>query len=304
MPPSVLEVLADRRTTSSRPGQRADAHRVALAIEGGGNRAAYSAGMCLAIDELGLVDCFDAVYGTSGGALNAAWLLTGEAQQWLPSWADPEVAAAGVTDPRRLLRGGPLVDLSRLVDHVYEQITPMDFGAILANPVSYHPIATSAGTGDAVDLAPTITDRASLKRAIRASSCMPLLAGRPVRIEGETYVDGGVAEGVPWPSAVAGGATHVLVLRTRREGQTVTDSRLERAVLTPYFLRHARGAGRSHARRPASYQATDATTTEGAELLQLRPPAGSHDVGRLTKDLGSIEAALELGRQVARDVLG
>lgn len=294
---TVAEVLAARRAAGSRPGARTDAHRVALAIEGGGNRAAYSAGMCLAIDELGLTDCFDAVYGTSGGALNAAWLLTGEAQRWLPSWASPEVAAAGVTDPRRLLRGGPLVDLTVLVGHVYESLTPMDFEAILANPISFHPVATDARTGEPADLSSYLSDRRSVQTALRASACMPLLAGRPVALGGRTFVDGGLSEAVPWPTAVGQGATHVLVLRTRREDQLPVGSRLEQLVLAPYFLRHARGAGRSHRSRHEHYRATDAGRHEATPILQVRPPRGAHDVARLTKDLDSIARAIAIGRE-------
>ena len=71
----VLEVLVDRHTAASRFGARADGHRLALVIEGGGSRAAYSTGMIGVLDEFGLTECFDAVYGSSAGALNGAWLL-------------------------------------------------------------------------------------------------------------------------------------------------------------------------------------------------------------------------------------
>ena len=300
---SVVEVLAARRAAGSRPGARQDGLRVALAIEGGGNRAAYSAGMCLAVDELGLTDCFDAVYATSGGALNAAWLLSGEAQRWLPSWAWEEVAAVGVTDPRRVLRGGPLVDLELLVGHVYVDVTPMDFAAILANPITFHPIATDARTGDPVDLGPYVTDRRSLQTALRASACMPLLAGRPVELGGRGLVDGGLSEAIPWPTAVAQGATHVLVLRTRREDQLASTSRLERLALAPYFRRLARGAGRSHRDRHLHYRDADAARSPSAVIRQVRPPLGAHDVSRLSRDLGSIAEAIAIGRRAARDAL-
>ncbi|MCX6398390.1 MAG: patatin family protein [Propionibacteriales bacterium] len=308
--PSVLDLLRDRRQAASRPGARDDGFRVALAIEGGGNRAAYSAGMALALDEAGLTDSFDDVYGTSGGALNGAWLLTGEAQRWMRSWAWPEVAAARITDPRRVLRGGPLIDLARLVHHVYEAITPMDFEAIIANPIGFHPMATDARTGEGVDLAPHVTDRRSLQTALRATSCLPLLAGRPVRLGGRTYVDGGLSEGVPYRSALADGATHVLVLRTRRTDQyAVPPSRLERALLAPYFLRHGWQAGRAHVGRHQTYAAddlhlADATAAPIATLVEVRPPIGSPDVGRLSSDLAAIETAIEIGHRTMAALVG
>lgn len=294
--PSLVDVLAARLAAGSRPGNRQDRHHLALAIEGGGNRSAYSAGMCIALDELGLTSCFDSVYGTSGGALNGAWLLTGEAQRWLPSWAWPEVAAAKVNDPARLLRGGPVVDLKALVGDVYTSITPMNFDAILGNSITFHPVATDARTGAPCDLAPYIVGRASLQTALRASACLPFLAGPPVQLAGRTFVDGGVAEAIPWPSAVARGATHVLVLRTLREDQAASVAGFELFVLMPYYLRYARGAGRSHLSRHIAYRHADNPRPQGVEFLQVRPPVGAHDVSGLSRDLSAIARAIEIGR--------
>lgn len=307
--PSVEDLIVSRRDAGSVAGARDDEWRVALAIEGGGNRAAYSAGMALALDELGLTGSFDAVYGTSGGALNAAWLLTGEAQKWLPSWAAPEVAAAGVTDPRRLLRGGPLVDLNVLIHGVYEHLTPMDFAAILANPVTMHPLATDARTGEAADLASYITDQATLQTALRATACLPLLAGRPVRLGGRSWLDGGLAEAVPYRTALAQGATHVLVLRTRREDQTRSGSAVERALLAPYFAVFGRGAGRSHGAGHLTYREEDERLLElkasdEVALTPVRPPIGAHDVSRLSSDLEGISGAIAVGRTAVRTLFG
>ncbi|HEX5303933.1 MAG TPA: patatin-like phospholipase family protein [Streptosporangiaceae bacterium] len=60
-PHEVLRVLAARTQAGSRPGERDDGFRVALAVEGGGMRGTISAGMALALDELGLVPAFAAV---------------------------------------------------------------------------------------------------------------------------------------------------------------------------------------------------------------------------------------------------
>jgi predicted patatin/cPLA2 family phospholipase len=292
---AVLELLSARQAS----GSRADGARLALVIEGGGNRAAYSAGMAIAIEELGLTECFDAVYGTSGGALNGAWLLTGEGRKWLPLWASPEYAAERVVDPKRLLRGGPMVDVETLLHHVYVNVFPMDFEAVLASPVSLHPMATDARTGEAVDLRPTIHDRRSLQAALRASASLPLLAGRPVRIEGGRYVDGGLVAPVPFRAALEQGATHVLVLRTRRAGQAVEQAEgLQRLVMEAWFGAFARGAAAPFRRRHELHLEDEAILHGAApSVLQVRPPLDSPDVSRLTSDLGLVARAIELGRE-------
>ena len=73
----VARALAARVRAGSQPGARRDGLRIALAIEGGGMRGVISAGMALALAELGLVPAFDAVYGSSAGAITGAWLRAG-----------------------------------------------------------------------------------------------------------------------------------------------------------------------------------------------------------------------------------
>ncbi len=75
-PHEVVRALAARRRADSQPGARADGLRIALVIEGGGMRGIISGGMALALDELGLVPAFDAVYGASAGSITGAWLLS------------------------------------------------------------------------------------------------------------------------------------------------------------------------------------------------------------------------------------
>lgn len=295
----MLELLLRRREAGSRPGARTDGARVALAIEGGGNRAAFSAGMAIALEELGLTECFDAVYGTSGGALNGAWLLTGEGRRWLPLWASPDYAAQRVVHAKRLLRGGPVVDLTLLLHHVYVTVFPMDFDAVLSSPITLHPMATDIRTGRAIDLHPLITDRRGLQDALRASASLPLLAGRPVELGGGSYVDGGLAEPVPFRAALGQGATHVLVLRTRRSDQAAERPPLaQRLALGAWFAAFARGAGSAYRRRHLLHIEDEARLEGvGAVVQQIRPPAGSPDVERLAGDLGRVGQALEIGRQ-------
>lgn len=64
--------------------------KVGLAIEGGGMRGCVSAGMIAAVSTLGLMDTFDAVYGSSAGSLVGAYAIAG---QVLDCWVD-----SGVTD--------------------------------------------------------------------------------------------------------------------------------------------------------------------------------------------------------------
>ncbi|WP_019202465.1 patatin-like phospholipase family protein [Tsukamurella sp. 1534] len=291
---TLLDSLRDRIAAGSRPGARTDGLRIALSIEGGGSRSAYSAGMAMAVDELGLLPAFDAVYGTSGGGLNAAWLVSGEGQRWLPSWGWDDVLAEQVVNPRRALRGGLVVDTRHLVERVYSAVTPMNFDAILASPIGLHPLAVDAHTRRAADLAPFIRDHDSLRAALRATTALPILAGRPVRLGGREWFDGGLAEKVPLATPLAQGATHLLMLRTVENTPPQRSSRAERFILDAYF------AARRAAPAPA---VPEDSAVVGAEALQVWVPDGSPAVGRLSSDGALISRAVEIGRRAALSVL-
>ncbi|WP_245568939.1 patatin-like phospholipase family protein [Nocardia concava] len=289
------ELIARRHREGSRPGQRTDAHRLALVIEGGSSRGAYSHGMAMAIEELGVLPCFDAVYGASAGALNAAWLLCGRAVESKRAW-NPEVINR-VINPSRALRGGKVVDTEYLVHTVYERLVPMDFPAILANPITFHPIATDADTGAAVDLHPELSDPRSVQIALKASTCLPILAGRPVRIGARRYVDAGLSESVPVRTALAQGATRVLVLRTRRDDETMRPpSTLETRVVARFLSRHAPGTVEPWLGRVRRHHSDEADFGSDPAVLQIRPPHSAPDIGRVTRDPALLQEALTLGR--------
>ena len=169
--------------------------------------------MALALDELGLVPAFDAVYGASAGAITGAWLLS--RPEGLRGWAEPTYAKTLIRRSA-LLRGRPVADIRALIEDLYQTTFPMDFAAVLASPVELHPLATDAATGQSTDLRPFIGNPADLRLALRASAAMPLLAGPPVEFAGRRFYDAGVSESVPYRTALAQGATHLLILRSRR----------------------------------------------------------------------------------------
>lgn len=312
----VVDVLIDRRTAGTGPGDRADPHRVALAIEGGGSRATYSSGMVLALEELGLTRCFDAVYGSSAGALAGSWLLAGEAAHCCAGWWRPGLMER-VTKPARGLRGRPVVDVEYLIHTVGESIVPLDWQAVLDADVPLHPVATDVETGKAVDLHDTLVDKASLQRALRASAAVPLLAGLPVEIGGRRYVDAAVAEPLPFHTALAQGATHVLVLRTRRADQEAIEAtRLEKALVARLGAARVPGlvqvlGSRLENRRAdderlaaASARADGPHDDPGPHLLEVRPPEDSDTVNPLETDPDRLRRAVMVGRDALLAALG
>ncbi|MDT8910179.1 patatin family protein [Amycolatopsis sp. PS_44_ISF1] len=299
----VLELITERLATGSGPGQRTDSRRLVLAIEGGSSRGTYSSGMVLALDELGATPAFDAVYGSSAGALNGAWLLCGRSQTGVRTWWNPTVMRR-IINPLHTLRGRAVIDLEYLVHQVYSVLEPMDFPAILANPVGFHPLATDADTGESTDLHPFIDDVDAIKTALAASSCMPVLAGPPIVMGGRRFVDAGVAEPLPFRTALAQGATDVLVLRTRREDEIPLPPPRVQDVVVPRFLRRqAPGTITAWREQYERDLEDERLLREDPRLVSVRPPAGSPDVGALERDPAVLRRAVELGREAVYEAL-
>ncbi|RDI17080.1 patatin-like phospholipase family protein [Lentzea flaviverrucosa] len=302
---TVLELLRERKQHQSVPGQRNDDARLVLLVEGGSSRGVYSSGMTVAIERLGLLPLFDAVYGSSAGSLNAAWLLCGRADSSKHAWWDPAVMRATI-NPRRAFTRRPVVDTHHLVHTVYTQVHPMGFQEILDSPVEFHPMTTDGLTGDAVDLHGYVRDQLSLQTALRASAAMPFLAGDPVRIDGRPYVDAGLSETIPVGTAISQGATHVVALRTRREDEFlgVPPSRGERFVLSRWFARHAPGVVANWLRREEIRAKDEELLATHPACLQIRPPLGSAVIGRTERRRRVMQDALDVGVEAAMSHLG
>lgn len=301
----VLDLIRLRAKEGSTPTTRSDPHRLALAVEGGGSRGAYSSGMIVELERRGLAKVFDEVYGSSMGAINAIWLLAGQAEHGVSFFWHPAVMP-NVIRPRALLRGKPAVDLRFLTDRVYQRWAGLDFDAVLANPAGLHPIATDADTGEALDLGPFVRDAETVKLAMRGSSGLPLLTGPLVGLGGHRLLDGGLAEAIPYRSALRDGASHVLVLRTRRRDERPKPpSRIEDLAVTG-FLRRTAPAAIQPWRGRASRRAEDDErlgAQESGQLRQILVPADAPEVSRLATDGVLIRRAVELGQQAVADTL-
>lgn len=289
----------------------AEGDRVALVIEGGGMRGAVSGGMAMGLHEIGLAGSFDAAYGSSAGALNALWLIAGRAEDGMPTWTDAEFGK-DLMNKRRILGKRPIVDMKTMIEQNYEKVSPGLFEAVLAADTEFHPLATAVESGEAVDLHDQITDRQSLILAARATSNLPLIGGPPVALNGAHYLDAGLSAAIPFRQAIEDGATHLLVLRSRKAGDLATDpsgiggkltsrmlGRISPAVRDGYLTRGVReGADERFLARHDGDHGLEPS------ILQIRPDPESPVPSRLESDLGVVQEGLEGGRQAVLDALG
>jgi predicted patatin/cPLA2 family phospholipase len=228
----VVEILQRRAALKSRAPHGA---RVALVVEGGAMRGVVSAGMVSALEALGLGEAFDAVYGSSAGAINAAYFLAGQAAFGTTIYYE-DINNRHFIDMRRPLVGRSIVNLAYLIDHVAVTRKPLDTARVLRSSSPLSVMATDLATSACVALR-EFADAASLLLAMRAGATMPVMAGAPVAYNGGQYLDASLTEPIPVPTAEADGHTHILVLLTRPSESPRALSRFDRAFVLPRLRR-------------------------------------------------------------------
>ncbi|MFT4126349.1 MAG: hypothetical protein QM662_08980 [Gordonia sp. (in: high G+C Gram-positive bacteria)] len=155
---------------------------------------------------------------------------------------------------------------------------------------------------------PVVDDVATLRCAIQASAALPVAAGRAVTLAGRQYYDAGLAESVPYRLALKDGASHVLVLRSRRivdlagPDQPSQGSRLFVATLLQGTSPGLRAAylERDRRLRDDDRCLADLDTAADSTVLSIRPAEDSPRVGRLESRGEILEPAFDAGREAVR----
>ena len=243
-------------------------------------------------------------YGSSAGAVTGAWLCSAN-PPGLRIWYDTTLTRALIKRANLLRPGRPVLDVETLIEQVYPEV--MDFGSVLASPVPLHVLATDATTGEAVDLRPYLNTAANLRRALRASCALPLLAGPPVELQGRRYLDWGLSESIPYKTAIAQAATHVLVLSSRRAEDVVRSSwsRFSRLAAATVLRRYPRELRETFLSRTSRLTVDDVLLREGhPAVFPIRPAPDSPRTGGMASDGDLLLAAFEAGRAAVFKVFG
>jgi predicted patatin/cPLA2 family phospholipase len=302
----VLAELRKRRRTSSTPRERVaseDGVKIGLAVEGGGMRAVISAAMLTALEDLGLGHAFDALYGSSAGALNAAFFLAGESWYPLSIYYD-DLPTKRFIDFARPLAGQPILNLAYAFDDVLERRKPLDYERVLCSEVPLC-VAITAVAKQATVLVSDFYDRDDLKAALRASSWLPGAVHGTADFRGERAIDGAVLTAHPWALASMDDCTHILSLSTH----PVFAPRRYNSVVLRYAMRYLDriepGLGEGYAQslrdnqRQLDYLARSMTDpVPDPFVLDLGPLPGAPTIKRHEMDRGVILDAARYGYEL------
>jgi len=166
--------------------------RTALAIQGGGMRGVYSGGAVAHLEKSGLRTAFDVVVGSSAGAINGLFLLSGQSPIAVRLYID-HLNNSKFINPLRLTR---IVDVDFMVDTALKTICPIDVEALRESPCLLQVVMTDSKTGEAR----VVTNRdehVDIYEAVRATAALPALYNKKILVDGHRCIDGGIIEPIP-----------------------------------------------------------------------------------------------------------
>ena len=181
---------------------------------GGGLRGIYAAGVLDLCMDRGIK--FDLGIGVSAGSANLISYAAGQRWRNYRFYTDysfrPEYMGM-----RDFVRSGSYINM----DYMYSALSnsggedPLDFPAVLANPMELFVVASDAETGEAryftkADLSQDNYD------ILKASSSIPFVCP-PYPVQGRLYYDGALGDPVPVEKAFELGCDRVVVLLTKPE---------------------------------------------------------------------------------------
>lgn len=248
-------------------------------------RGVISAGMVSALEALGCGTLFDAVYGSSAGAINAAYFLAGQAKLGTRIYYE-DINNKTFIDLRRIWQRRPVLNLDFLMDDVLTRRKPLAVDAVLAAKSPLSVIATDVDA-ERTQVFERFQDARDLLGALRASATMPIVAGGPFPYRGRRYLDASIIEPIPLPTAEAYGHTHVLVLLTRGGAMRKRASALDRYFVAPRLRRISERLATRYLRRAEPYAAITGAIAAGlgpiGQSLVLGIRASGPEISRLER---------------------
>ena len=186
--------------------------KTTLILEGGAMRGLYSAGV-LDVFMKNNIDV-DTVYGVSAGALfglNYKSRQIGRALRYNLKYAKNK----NYMGLYPLITTGNIMNKEFCFNKLVYELDKLDFETYKKTPVDFYAVVTNLQTGKAEYI--KIDDAEKDMEYFRASGSMPFVS-KPVEINGNLYLDGGISDPVPLKKVLKTKPEKIIVVLTRPSG--------------------------------------------------------------------------------------
>lgn len=269
--------------------------KTGLVLEGGALRAIFSSGVCDALLDGNLMT--DYVIGVSAGIAYGVSYISRQPRRNL------EVVTTYAHD-RRYMGMKNLADknnrsyfgLEFTYNTIPNELIPFDYDTFQAYPGQVEAVVTNLNTGRADYLPVPRRDKQAL--VIQASCAMPLLF--PVyELEGQPYLDGGIADGIPWRRALDQGCDRVVVVLTRPRNYVRKPDRLMHLMRKKYKQYPNFLAAMEHRAEDYNQSRAELFELERQGKLLVIAPESTLGVSRTERDPEKLRLLWGAGYQIA-----
>ena len=204
--------------------------KTGIVLEGGALRAIFSSGVCDGLLEGNIMP--DYLIGVSAGIAYGVSYLSRQPRRNL------EVVTTYASDHRYMgmnnladKRNRSYFGLKFAYDTIPNELIPFDYDAFAAYPGQVEAVVTNLNTGKADYIEVPRLDRNS--QLLQATCAMPLMF--PIyHLNGQPYLDGGIADSIPWRRAMDQGCDRVMVVMTHPRDYVRKQERLMPLIRKTY----------------------------------------------------------------------
>lgn len=271
--------------------------KLGLVCEGGAYRAMFTSGVLDVLLEEGIqADCFVGVSAGIAYGISYASKQPGRNREILTRFAaDPRYLSA----KHLFVPGNRSIYGREFAFHtVPDSLVPLDYDALAAFPGEIYAVTTDLDSGEAAYL-PVPRDRSAMP-LMEASCAMPLLFP-PIDYGDRRYLDGGIADPIPYDFALTQGCDKLIVVLTRersyRKGKESFGGLMGLYYRkTPAFVEAVRSrSGRYNAQRDRLFGLEE----KGEAILFC--PESTEGFSRMEKDPEKLEGMYQQGISAGRE---
>ncbi|XME03660.1 patatin family protein [Lachnospiraceae bacterium C1.1] len=274
-----------------------DYSKSAMVLEGGGSRGVFTAGVLDYFMEKNLFLPY--VVGVSAGSCNAVDYASAQIGRTRETFIIPD-RSKRLFSYSNIAKIGCFYDMKKAFETFPKEWFPFDFTEYQKRGMKTECVVTNIENGKAEYLSEYF-DFERLMKICRASSTLPFAAD-PVKLDGRIYMDGGLADSIPYGRAIMLGYKKVVVIATREAGYRKDPENKFAALIKKKFAEYPKLV-RAILSRPAVYNRQmsimERLENEG-RLFVIRP--SEKVVGRTEQNVHKLEAFYEHGYNTAVDI--
>ena len=271
-----------------------------IVLEGGATRGVFTSGV---LDYLMEQDTYlSHVIGVSAGACNAVDYVSKQIGRTRNCMIVEDKEYNYHNNLRDFMREKSLLDMDMVFDKYPREIFPFDFETFQKSceqGVVCEQVTTNCITGKAEYMIET-QDFDRLLRICRASSSMPLLCPM-VNIDDVPYLDGGLADSVPYEHAMEMGCEKLVVVLTRERGYVKTQEKAA-GVMNRLYQRYPKIVEDMKLRAERyNVSMEKLMQLEKEEKVFVIAPESTYGVGRTETDTIKLRRLYDEGYRIATE---